>query len=93
MDIVFTLLVAIFVSWFLLKPFARKESLDESLVEPNLSSLLMQKSRCYQMLQELETDYAEGKLMESDYTDTRNQLLSEESNLLTKIDHLSHRAI
>jgi hypothetical protein len=84
-----TILVGIFVSRPLLDgKFAIEKSTDLS---PNheLSSLLAERDRLLNSLQELDFDAALGKIPPEDYPDQRARLLRQGADILRQIDKLS----
>jgi len=73
--------------WLLVHPFLYAEA--ETSVVPQSEeqlSLRDQKERCVQVIKDLELDFATGKVIESEYTETKRTLSLELSSLLEKID-------
>jgi hypothetical protein len=78
-----TILLALLVAFALASPHLFKQSEQDN---QSTSPLLDQKSRCIQVLKDLDLDYATQKISEEDYLRTKSLLERELAELLNKID-------
>jgi len=82
------LLIAVFI--FVSRPFFERDNTPENLgvseQEHKLSSLMADRDRILDALQELDFDYALGKIPEEDYAPQRKRLLSKGANMLRELD-------
>jgi hypothetical protein len=88
MALFLTIFLAVIVAWALAVPHLRAASASAAPVSTGgvFEALLEQKSRCMQLLKDLELDFSTGKLSDSDYSRMRTSLTSELAQLLTRID-------
>lgn len=78
------LLVALFIA----RPLMEKRSVVVSQEEHELSALLAERDRLLNALQELDFDYAMGKIPEEEYPAQRSVLLQRGAEVLRKLDEL-----
>lgn len=88
-----SILLATFVGWYLVLPYLLPASGDAGGVEgENLAvTLADQKTRCIQVLRDLELDFATGKISSADYEQTKTRLSIELAAILERIDALTPR--
>jgi len=86
------LLVALFVSRPFFEPKRSSQAFTRAL-DHELSSLLAERDRVITSLQELDFDYALGKIPEEDYPAQRARQLQYGADILRKIDELQSEAI
>ncbi len=77
------LLVGMFVS----RPLFEGQAIAVSEAEHELSALLAERDRVVSSLQELDFDYAMGKIPEEEYPAQRAALLQQGADILRKLDH------
>lgn len=80
------LAVAIFAFAFIARPFFEKKGIKDTYYGRELSSLLAERERILTILQELDMDYAMGKIVERDYDDQRSNLVTRGATVLKNID-------
>lgn len=88
-SIFFTLGIAIFVGVFLYVPFIERRARRVTVEEHETSTLLAERERIVNSLQELENDYQLGKVPEEDYPTQRASLLQKGADVLRKLDELA----
>jgi hypothetical protein len=76
------LLVALFVA----RPILERTATAVTQEEHEVSALLAERDRVLNALQELDFDFALGKIPEADYPDQRAALLQQGANLLRQLD-------
>ena len=82
---------AFVVAWLLMRPHLHPaEGVSLAEENPELVSLADQKARCLQVLKDLELDYAMSKISAQDNEQTKAQIKSELSTILTKLDQHKH---
>lgn len=84
-----SLALAAFVAWSLLAPCFVDAGSAAAETPPGggaLDSLGDQKSRCLQVMRDLELDYATGKIAPVDYEQTKARLTVELASILERID-------
>lgn len=88
MALFLSIFLAVVVAWGLAAPHFRmaSELAGDFASGGTAAALFEQKSRCMQLLKDLELDYSTGKLSETDYTRMRGSLTTELAQLLTRID-------
>jgi rubrerythrin len=87
-SIFFTLGILILVGVFLYVPFLERRARRVTVQEHETSSLLAERERVVNSLQELESDYQLGKVPEEDYPTQRTNLLQKGADILRKLDEL-----
>ena len=88
-SIFFTLGILIFVGVFLYMPFLERRARHVTEEEHESSTLLAERERVVNSLQELEFDYSLGKIPEEDYPIQRANLLQKGADVLRKLDELA----
>ena len=88
-SIFFTLGILILVGVFLYAPFLERRARRVTEEEHETSSLLAERERVVNSLQELESDYLLGKVPEEDYPTQRANLLQKGADVLRKLDELA----
>lgn len=88
-SIFFTLGILIFVGVFLYMPFLERRARRVTVEEHETSTLLAERERVVNSLQELEFDYKLGKVPEEDYPTQRANLLQRGADILRKLDELA----
>ena len=88
-----SILFTVFVAWALTRPHLElaSDGADFAGERGETETLLDQKSRCMQLLKDLELDFSTGKISEGDYTRMRGSLTAELGALLTRIDESTGR--
>ena len=87
-SIFFVLCIFVFVSIFLYMPFLEGRARRVTEAEHEASTLLAERERVVNSLQELEFDYSLGKVPEEDYPTQRANLLQKGADVLRKLDEL-----
>ena len=87
-SIFFTLGILILVGVYLYAPFLERRARRVTEEEHETSSLLAERERVVNSLQELENDYQLGKVPEEDYPVQRTNLLQKGADILRKLDEL-----
>ena len=87
-SIFFTLGILIFVGVFLYMPFLERRARRVTEEEHETSTLLAERERVVNSLQELENDYQLGKVPEEDYPAQRANFLQRGADVLRKLDEL-----
>ena len=90
--ILLTLGVIILVGLYLYAPFLERSGRRVTEEEHELSSLLAERDRAVNSLQELDFDFKLGKIPESEYPAQRAELLQRGADILRKIDSFSANA-
>jgi rubrerythrin len=88
-SIFFTLGILIFVGVFLYMPFLERRARRVTEDEHETSTLLAERERIVNSLQELESDYQLGKVPEEDYPTQRANFLQRGADILRKLDELA----
>jgi len=88
-SIFFTLGILIFVGVFLYMPFLERRARRVTEDEHETSTLLAERERIVNSLQELESDYQLGKVPEEDYPTQRANFLQRGADVLRKLDELA----
>ena len=78
----------ILVIMFISQPFFEKQSAAVSQTEHDLSALLAERDRILNALQELDFDFALGKIPEAEYPAQRVALVQRGADVLRRIDEL-----
>ena len=91
-SIFFTLGLLTIVGLFLYAPFLERRARRVTAEEQELSSLLAERERAINALQELDFDYKLGKVPEEDYPIQRTNLLQKGAQVLKRIDELTPKA-
>ena len=88
MELFISVFFSVLVAWALVAPHLRPATTAQNLdaLGGVLNALLEQKTRCMQLLKDLELDFSTGKLSDSDYSRMRDTLTAELAQLLTRID-------
>ncbi len=91
LSLIFALLVL--VAWYVSRPLFERHPISSaaravSRSEHDLSTLLAERDRILQMLQELDFDFTLGKIPEDDYPNQRNMLLQRGVEVLSQLDAL-----
>ncbi len=84
--IFFILAVLILVSMYLYAPFAARTRRAATREEHDASSLMAERDRVINSLQELDFDYKLGKIPAEDYPTQRTELLQKGAEVLRKLD-------
>ena len=87
-SVIFSLGILILVGVFLYAPFLERRARRVTEEEHETSSLLAERERVVNSLQELENDYQLGKVPEEDYPVQRSNLLQKGADILRKLDEL-----
>lgn len=87
-SVIFSLGILILVGVFLYAPFLERRARRVTEEEHETSSLLAERERVVNSLQELENDYQLGKVPEEDYPVQRTNLLQKGADILRKLDEL-----
>ncbi len=90
--IFFVLAVLILVGMYLYAPFVTRSRPAVSQEEHELSSLLAERDRLINALQELDFDFKLGKVPSEDYPLQRSQLLQKGAEVLRRLDELQPAA-
>ena len=90
--ILLTLGVIILVGLYLYAPFLERKSRQITQEEHELSSLLAERDRAINSLQELDFDFKLGKIPEDEYPAQRAELLQRGAAILRQIDSFSSRS-
>ncbi len=77
------------VALYLVQPFGRPGTFDVRGEEHELSALLAERERIIAALQELDFDYALGKIAGDDYPSQRAALLQQGADVLRRLDALT----
>jgi len=88
-SIFFTLGILILVGIFLYAPFLERRARRVTVEEHETSTLLAERERVLNSLQELESDYQLGKVPDEDYPTQRANLLQKGADVLRKLDDLA----
>jgi hypothetical protein len=86
--IFFSLAVLILVGMYLYAPFMERRARNVTEEEHELSTLMAERDRVINSLQELDFDFKLGKIPEEDYPAQRASLLQKGADILRKIDAL-----
>jgi len=86
--IFFVLAVLILVGMYLYAPFVTRGRLAISEQEHEISSLMAERDRIINALQELDFDFNLGKVPPEDYPIQRGELLQKGADILRKLDEL-----
>ena len=87
--IFFTLAILILVGIYLYAPFMEKRARRVTEEEHEISTLMAERDRVINSLQELDFDFKLGKIPEEDYPTQRTGLLQKGADLLRKIDSIA----
>jgi rubrerythrin len=90
--IFFLLAVLILVGMYLYAPFVSRTKRAPSREEHELSSLMAERDRVINALQELDFDRKLGKIPDEDYPAQRAELLQKGADILRKIDEMQPAA-
>ena len=90
--ILLTFGVAILVGLYLYAPLLERQGRRITAEEHELSSLLAERDRVVNSLQELDFDFKLGQIPEGDYPGQREALLQRGANVLRRIDSFSPHA-
>lgn len=88
-SIFFSLGILILVGVYLYAPFLERRARRVTEEEHAASSLLAERERVVNSIQELESDYQLGKVPEEDYPTQRANLLQRGADILRKLDELA----
>jgi hypothetical protein len=86
--IFFVLAVLILVGMYLYAPFSARVRRSATREEHNISSLMAERDRAINSLQELDFDNKLGKIPAADYPIQRAELLTKGAEILRKLDEL-----
>jgi hypothetical protein len=81
--------LAVFVALYLYAPFLERRARRVTVEEQELSTLLAERERTLNALQELDFDYKLGKVPEEDYPIQRTNLLQKGAEILRRLDELA----
>ncbi len=88
------LALAVLVAWYVSRPFFESQSwqahVTPSAEEHERSALLAERDRVLNAIQELDFDYALGKIPQEDYPRQRAQMLKQAAEVLRSLDGLAH---
>ncbi len=94
------LAVALLIGLFISRPFSNRRTSAEPLVRPaaeeadiRRSTLLAERDRILTALQDLEFDYALGKIPAEDYPVQRTELFASGAEVLRELDQMSGAAV
>jgi hypothetical protein len=87
--IFFTLAILILVAIYLYAPFMERRARRVTEEEHELSTLMAERDRVINSLQELDFDFKLGKIPEEDYPTQRSTLLQKGADILRQIDTLA----
>lgn len=87
--IFFTLAILILVAIYLYAPFMERRARRVTEEEHELSTLMAERDRVINSLQELDFDFKLGKIPEEDYPLQRSTLLQKGADILRQIDDLA----
>jgi hypothetical protein len=82
----------VLVALYIARPLLEKRSVVVSEEEHELSALLAEQDRILNALQELDFDYALGKIPEEEYPEQRAALVTQGVNVLRRLDELQGQA-
>jgi NADH pyrophosphatase NudC (nudix superfamily) len=85
----FLFALLLIVIWFVTRPFGREHKSRFLVNDHQISSLLAERERVLQALEELDFDYALGKIPADEYDPQRSALLKQGAALLRQLDALS----
>src|SRR5215211_7530882 len=91
--IFFSLAILILVCIYLYAPFMERRARRVTEEEHALSTLMAERDRVINSLQELDFDFKLGKIPEEDYPAQRTSLLQKGADLLRKIDTLTPQPV
>lgn len=91
--IFFTLAILILVGIYLYAPFMEQRARRVTEDEHELSTLLAERDRVINSLQELDFDYKLGKIPEEDYPSQRAGLLQKGADILRQIDTIAPQPV
>ena len=91
--IFFTLAIFILVAMYLYAPFMERRARRVTAEEHELSSLMAERDRVVNALQELDFDFKLGKVPEEDYPSQRTGLLQKGADILRRIDSLAPQSV
>ena len=91
--IFFTLAILILVAIYLYAPFMEQRARRVTEEEHELSTLLAERDRVINSLQELDFDYKLGKIPEEDYSSQRTSLLQKGADILRQIDTIAPQPV
>jgi hypothetical protein len=87
--IFFTLAILILVAIYLYAPFMERRARRVTEEEHELSSLMAERDRVINSLQELDFDFKLGKIPDEDYPTQRTTLLQKGADILRRIDSIA----
>jgi hypothetical protein len=88
-SIFLTLGILVFIGLYLYAPFLERRARRVTAEEHELSTLLAERERALNALQELDFDFKLGKIPEEDYPAQRSSLLQKGADILRKIDSIA----
>ena len=88
-SIFFVLGILILVGVYLYAPFLERRARPVTVEEHETSTLLAERERVMNSMQELESDFQLGKVPEEDYPTQRANLLQRGADILRKLDELA----
>jgi hypothetical protein len=91
--IFFTLAILILVAIYLYAPFMERRAPRVTEEEHELSTLMAERDRVINSLQELDFDYKLGKIPEEDYPSQRTSLLQKGADILRRIDSIAPQPV
>jgi NADH pyrophosphatase NudC (nudix superfamily) len=91
--IFFSLAILILVGIYLYAPFMERRARRVTEEEHELSTLMAERDRVINSLQELDFDFKLGKIPEDDYPAQRTSLLQKGADLLRKIDAIAPQPV
>lgn len=91
--IFFSLAILILVGIYLYAPFMERRARRVTEEEHELSTLMAERDRVINSLQELDFDFKLGKIPEEDYPAQRTSLLQKGADLLRRIDSIAPQLV
>ena len=91
--IFFTLAILILVAIYLYAPFMERRARRVTEEEHELSTLMAERDRVINSLQELDFDYKLGKIPDEDYPTQRSSLLQKGADILRQIDSIAPQPV
>src|SRR5215216_672201 len=91
--IFFSLAILILVGIYLYAPFMERRARRVTEEEHALSTLMAERDRVINSLQELDFDFKLGKIPEEDYPAQRTSLLQRGANILRQIDSIAPQPV
>src|SRR5574338_187304 len=91
--IFFVLAILVLVGMYLYAPFIARTKRAPTREEHELSTLMAERDRVINSLQELDFDHKLGKIPDQDYPPQRSDLLRKGADILRRLDELKPEAV